>query len=315
MMRQKNIMVADLNLLLALDVLLEERNVTRAAKRMGLTQSAMSRVLARLRSTLGDPLFVRTSRGLTPTRRALEIAPPLRDGLSRLEAVVLDSGRFDPLTARRRFRVAAVDYMQALLLAPFAATLQSRAPGIDFEIRQPSIRSEQELDTGDLDLLLMPRQHAGPGVVWTPLYEETYACVVWEGSDTRRLTPASYAAMEHVLVAPRETDGGVVDSVLEKAGLRRRVAVQASTFLLLPWLLEGTTRIATIPASMAEDLSRVHPLRRLVPPLPVPGFTMCQGWHEIHRNDAGHRWLRDALVEAATRRFGRRRGARAPVGP
>jgi DNA-binding transcriptional LysR family regulator len=306
-MRAKNIKATDLNLLLALDVLLEERNVTRAAARMGLTQSAMSRVLARLRSTLGDPLFVRTSRGLTPTRRALEISAPLRDGLSRLEAVVLHAGGFDPSTARRRFRVAAVDYMQALLIAPFTASLQSSAPGIDFEIRQPSIRSEQELDTGDLDLLLLPKQHAAPGVVWAPLYEETYVCVVWQDSDTRRLTTAAYAAMEHVLVAPRETDGGIVDSVLEKEGLRRRVAVQASTFLLLPWLLEGTTRVATIPASMAEELVRVYPLRKLAPPLPVPGFTMCQGWHEIHRNDPGHRWLRDALAEGAAKRFGKRR--------
>ena len=102
--------------------------------------------------------------------------------------------------------------------------------------------------------------------------------------------------MEHVLVAPRERAGDIVDSVLEKNGLSRRVAVQAPTFLIVPYLLIGTTRIATVPRRMAGELARMHPLKILKPPVEIPGFTMCQGWHEIHRNDPGHRWLRDQLI-------------------
>ena len=202
-------------------------------------------------------------------------------------------------TAQRRFRIAAIDYVQATLLAPLVAKLQTQAPLIDFEIRQPSSDSERDLDAGVLDLLLMPQQPSAPGVIWTPLYRDGYTCVVWSRHRAHRLTLSAFAAMEHVLVAPRERAGGIVDAVLEKNGLSRRVAVQASTFLIVPYLLIGTTRIATVPERMAGELVRAHPLKMLKPPVAIPGFTMCQAWHEIHRNDPGHRWLREELVRAS----------------
>jgi DNA-binding transcriptional LysR family regulator len=301
-MTPRNIRQTDLNLLIALNVLMEERNVTRAADRLDLTQSAASRMLGRLRATFDDPLFVRTSRGLTPTKRALDLAGPLQEYLAGLEKLLLERGDFDAATARRRFRIAAIDYVQAVLLAPLVAKLQHQAPQIDFEIRQPSTESERDLDAGVLDFLLMPQQRSGPGVVWTPLYHDTYTCLVWNRHSVERLTLTRFAAMEHVLVAPRERAGGIVDLVLEKNGLARRVAVQASTFLIVPYLLTGTTRIATVPERIAAELVRKHPLRILKPPVEIPGFTMCQGWHEIHRNDPGHRWLRDALINAAKAR-------------
>ena len=298
-MTPRNIRQTDLNLLIALNVLLEERNVTRAADRLGLTQSAASRMLGRLRATFDDPLFVRTSRGLTPTKRALDMAGPLREYLSGLEKLLIEGAAFDPRTARRRFRIAAIDYVQATLLAPLVAKLQRWAPLIDFEIRQPSSESERDLDAGVLDLLLMPQQPSSPGVIWTPLYRDGYTCLVWSRHPSHRLTLTAFAAMEHVLVAPRERAGGIVDSVLERNGLSRRVAVQAPTFLIVPYLLIGTTRIATVPERMAGELVRMHQLRMLKPPVEIPGFTMCQGWHEIHRNDPGHRWLRDQLIQAS----------------
>jgi DNA-binding transcriptional LysR family regulator len=298
-MPPRNIRQTDLNLLIALNMLLEERNVTRAADRLGLTQSAASRMLGRLRASFDDPLFVRTSRGLTPTKRALDIAGPLRDYLFGLEKLLAEREAFDPKSARRRFRIAAIDYVQATLLAPLTARLQTEAPLIDFEIRQPSADSERDLDAGALDFLLTPQQPSAPGVVWTPLYRDGYTCVVWSRNPSQRLTLSAFAKMEHVLVAPRERAGGIVDSVLEKNGLSRRVAVQAATFLIVPYLLIGTTRIATVPRRMAGELARMHPLKILKPPVDIPGFTMCQGWHEIHRNDPGHRWLRDQLIGAS----------------
>jgi len=298
-MTTRNIRQTDLNLLIGLNMLLEERNVTRAADRLGLTQSAASRMLGRLRATFEDPLFIRTSHGLTPTKRALDMAGPLREYLSGLEKLLIEGSEFDPMTERRRFRIAAIDYVQATLLAPLVAKLQLQAPLVDFEIRQPSSDSERDLDAGVLDLLLMPQQPSAPGVVWTPLYRDGYTCVVWSRHWAQRLTLSAFAKMEHVLVAPRERAGGIVDSVLEKNGLSRRVAVQAPTFLIVPYLLIGTTRIATVPQRMARELVRMHPLKILKPPVEIPGFTMCQGWHEIHRNDPGHHWLREQLAGAA----------------
>src|SRR5262245_13525124 len=164
----------DLNLLVALDVLLEERNVTRAAGRLGLTQSATSRLLGRLRTAFGDPLFVRTSRGLDPTRRALEIAAPLRSALHDVERLLLEQSEFDARTTRRRFRIAAGDYQQTVLLAPFVARLGREAPFLDVDLCQPSVENERELEAARLDLLVTPRQPSGPGIVWSPLYEDDY---------------------------------------------------------------------------------------------------------------------------------------------
>ena len=298
-MRARNITRPDLNLLLALDVLLEERSTTRAADRLGVTQSAVSRMLGRLRDACGDPLLVRTGRGLSPTRYALELAGPLRRRVVDLERLLLERPRFDPRRAERRFRIAAIDYAQVILLAPLLAKLEAEAPLVDVEIRQPSVEAERDLESGALDLLLMPRQPSGPGVVWSALNRDGYTCVVWRGNPCRRLTAARFAAMPHVLVAPRERPGGIVDVVLAQHRLARRVAVQVPSFLAIPFVLVGTRRIATVPTRMAAELVRRHPLRILTPPVDVPGFTMCQGWHEIHRNDPGHRWLREAVMRTA----------------
>jgi len=177
-------------------------------------------MLGRLRATFDDPLFVRTSRGLTPTKRALDLAGPLQEYLAGLEKLLLERGDFDAATARRRFRIAAIDYVQAVLLAPLVAKLQHQAPQIDFEIRQPSTESERDLDAGVLDLLLMPQQRSGPGSSGPLCTTTPYTCLVWNRHSVERLTLTRFAAMEHVLVAPRERAGGIVDLVLEKTAWR-----------------------------------------------------------------------------------------------
>jgi LysR family transcriptional regulator, nod-box dependent transcriptional activator len=308
-MSRTHIERVDLNLLVALDVLLEERNATRAADRLGLTQPAVSRILGRLRATFGDPLFARTSRGLTPTPRALALSGPLRDALARIDRVLLEQPDFDPASARRRYRISTVDYALATLLAPLAARLAGEAPRVELELRQPSAESERDLESGRLDLLVMPRQPSGPGIVWSQLYRDEYCCVVWRDHPLRRLTAARFAAMDHVLVAPRERAGGIVDDVLAVHGLTRRVVVQVPTFLVVPYLIGGTERIATVPRGIARELARAHPLRLVEPPIAIPGFTMHQAWHEIHRRDPGHEWLRKRLAEAARGLHGQRPAA------
>jgi DNA-binding transcriptional LysR family regulator len=144
----------------------------------------------------------------------------------------------------------------------------------------------------------MPQQPSGPGVVWTPLHQATYTCLVWRDHACRRLTAATFAALPHVLVTPRERPGGVVDVVLDEHRLARRVAVRVPTFLMLPYLLVGTQRIATVPTRIAAELVRRYPLRILKPPMAIPEFTLCQAWHEIHRDDPGHRWLRQEVSRA-----------------
>jgi DNA-binding transcriptional LysR family regulator len=299
-MRLEHVSRTDLNLLTALQALLDEGSVTAAARRLGLTQSAVSRALARLRGVFDDDLFVRSGRGVVATRLALELAGPLRKSLADVEALIAQRGLFDPQSARRGFRVAAIDYPQVAVLGPLVRRLTRAAPGIDLEVRQPSAANDAELETGALDLLLAPRHPSGAGIVWSPLYQDHYVCLLAADNPCRRLTLERYARMPHVLVAPRQRPGGVVDEVLARRGLRRRVAVQVPTFLLVPHILVGTPYVATVPTRIARRLCQGHPLRMTPPPIAIPGFTICQAWHEVHRNDPGHRWLRQEVSRAAS---------------
>ncbi len=291
--------IADLNLLRVLDLLLEEENVSRAAARLHLTQSAMSRSLARLRQLFGDELLLRTGRGMRPTARALELRPRLRAAVGEVDRLVSESPRFEPASARRRFRVAAVDYAHAVLLAPLLRAVATEAPGLDWELLPSPRPPDRALESGELDLSIEPRRTSGAGVVWSPLLEERYTCLVWRDHPLRRLDRAGFADLQHVMVAPWGRPGGVVDQALAATRARRRVAVQVPSFLLLPHVLVDTERIATVPRRIALLLAEAHPLRLLQPPVRVPGFTLYLAWHEIHRHDPAHVWLRARVQHEA----------------
>ena len=296
--------IEDLNLLAVLDVLLAEESVTRAAVRLNVTQSAISRSLGKLRQLLGDELLLRTGHGMRPTARARELKPRLRATLAGLDQLLAETPRFDPGVASRRFRIAAVDYAHAVLLAPLVRALAREAPGVDWELLPSPLGVERELESGALDLSIEPRRPSGAGVVWSRLLEERYACIVWRGHPLGRLGPADFARLPHVMVAPWGRPGGVVDAVLATSREHRRVGVQVSSFLLLPHVLVETERIATVPRRIATLLAAVHPLRILEPPLRIPGFTLSLGWHEIHRQHPAHAWLR-ARIAAEARELAR----------
>jgi DNA-binding transcriptional LysR family regulator len=259
----------------------------------------VSRSLAKLRELFDDELFVRTGAGMRPTRRALELAAPLRRTLGELGALLEPRERFDPATARRTFQIAALDYTQLTVLAPWSAQLPELAPGVDLAVRQLSVQSKRDLEAGTLDLYVAPRMRTVAGVVWTHLHEDDYTCVVWEGHASKRLSLSRYVSLEHVLVAPGERPGGLVDRVLAEHGLTRRVSVQVPSFLTVPYMVIGTQRVVTLPRRIANLFVEHHPLRRIEPPIEVPRTSMYLGWHELHRDDPGHTWLRDQLTQMA----------------
>jgi DNA-binding transcriptional LysR family regulator len=297
----------DLNLVLALDALLAERHVTRAATRLGVSQSAASHALARLRDLLGDPLLVRGPRGaMQPTPRALALAPLLNRALTDVAAALRKPERFAPSTARRTFHIGAGDYAELVLLPALAARLAKTAPGIDLFIRTVPEDIPGAIAQGDFDAVIAParpRDVAGPGIYQRLLFEETFVCAVRRGHPAaeRRLTLERFCALDHLLIAPRGTYGGFVDDALAALGKERRVALAVPHFLIVPHVVASTDLIVTLASRIAAAFAESHRLVTLRPPseLGISGFPMHLIWHERAHADDAQRWLREQITAVA----------------
>jgi DNA-binding transcriptional LysR family regulator len=296
----KNLRRIDLNLLVALDALLDEQNVTRAAKRLALTQPTVSAMLARLRKVFGDPLFVRTQRGILPTPRASALAPLLKQWLAEGRALVAEE-LFDPATAEFTASISANDYIQSALVVPFAKRLRREAPQARLAVRSSQFSDiPSMLADGELDLCLT----TGPEIPSLDLparvlYEERYVCVVRSAHPLKTKkapTLDQFSRYPHVMVSP--TEGrfvGPTDKALALVGRKRRVVLSMPGFLILPEILKTDDLIAVVPERVLRG--RMAGLRTFAPPIAVPGFSVILLWHPRLHKDAAHRWLRERLAE------------------
>lgn len=290
----------NLNLLLVLDELNREQNVTRAAERLGLTQSAVSNALAQLRQALADPLFVRARRGMVPTARALALAGPVRQALAIVEGALEGTGVFDPAQSSRSFVIAASDYTEYVVLPPLLRRLEREAPGVRLELRAWGHHEvPATLETGELDLMLGYYDALPAGHHEQPLFEEEYVCIVRKRhpSVRRRLTLKRYLALSHVLVTQRPGSVGSVDVALGRLGLTRTVGARVSHFLMVPHLVAQTDMVAALSRRIAEPAARSLGLVMHTPPLALPKSTVGQVWHERTESDTAHRWLRQVVSE------------------
>ncbi|HEY4179589.1 MAG TPA: LysR family transcriptional regulator [Kofleriaceae bacterium] len=293
----------DLNLVLALDALLTERHVTRAAQRLGLTQSAASHALKRLRDMLDDPLLVRgPNAALVPTPLADRLAPQVRRILGEL-AGALRGETFDPATAKHTFHVGASDAVALVLLPPLVARLAKVAPNIDLWIHYAYTDwGDDELAGGKLDLVLGPPASRPAGAYEKLLFDDSFVCVMRKGHPLakEKLTVSRYCLYGHVMVAPRGTPGSIVDSALEKFGRTRRIALAVPHFLTVPYCVAATDLIATLPTRVANVVADSVGLVRVPPPFDIPRFKISAAWHERRHHDATHRWLREQLLAVAS---------------
>ncbi len=296
----------DMNLLVALDALLEERNVTRAAARLGITQSATSHALARLRIVTGDALLVRTSKGMVPTVRAEALAAPIRRALEEVTRALAPPAAFDPRSARLRITLGTSDYGELVLLPQLVERLAREAPGIDLRVRSIDASLAEPLAAGGIDLAFaLLGQGDAPGLVRRKLFDEDFVCVVRRGhplAAKKKLTLARFVAASHALISPSETEGGIVDDALARLGMRRRVAVTVPHFLIAPHLVASSDLVLTLARRVADVLAKPLHLAVLDPPreLSLPGFTIAAVWHERTMNDPAQRWLRERVVEIAS---------------
>ena len=291
----------DLNLLVALDALMREGNVTAAGRRIGLSQPAMSHALSRLRGVLGDPLLVREGRVMHLTALAERLAPRVQRLIGELDATLLGHQVFEPESATRTFRIATNDYCGAVIMPALLAQVRRLAPGVELELHAHKGRAPApELARGELDLAVGTFLESEPGVERQVLLRETFACLARRDHPRakRKLSVQDYAELEHVLITAPDYGPGVVDFALAEHGFRRRVVARTPHFLVAPALVAGTDAIVTLPSRLAQLAARGG-LRSFAPPLPLPPFEVHLLWHGAAGEDAAARWLRQQVLAVA----------------
>jgi DNA-binding transcriptional LysR family regulator len=310
----------DLNLLVAFDALARERSVTRAAERVGVTQSAMSHALGRLRDLLGDPLLVRGSGGMTLTARAEALVVPLRSGLVTLGRALAEPPVFEPAAVRRAFRVASPDLFDVLAVPRVLERIRSEAPGVDLGVAPVNDRRLGEaLETGEIDAAVVPEvsglrtqpAELGGGLVRRTLLRDRFVCYLRAdhpalgarsakvGARSLELSLAAYVQASHAVVSPSGAGPGLVDHALEQRGLARRVALRIPHFYSALAITATSDLILTAPSALAQLVPEGSPLVVLPSPLPLPEHSLQLVWHERFSSDPGQRWLRDMLADVA----------------
>lgn len=293
----------DLQLLECFEALMRERSVSRAAERMGLSQSAMSEVLARLRDRFDDPLLVRGREGMQPTPRALELAPRVRDIVVRLRELVAGRESFDPAQCAMRLKLAASDYTQFLMLPRLTEILAERAPDVAVDVLPINIlRVGEALDLGEIDLAVAYYVDPPPTLKRRPLFREHYVGVARHGHPAlgSRIDTAAYAALRHVSVAPSGLTffSGALDSLLAAQGMKRKVAVTSPHFLLAANLVAHSDLVLALPSRAARRLAAQLPLTLFDIPFDLPEIDIAMYWHERTHTSSAHQWLRDQVRES-----------------
>jgi DNA-binding transcriptional LysR family regulator len=305
----------DLNLLVTLDALLTERNVTQAGVRLNLSQSAMSGALARLRSYFQDELLVPAGRRMVLTPLGESLVEPVRDVLLQIRGTLGTKPRFDPATATRHISVAVSDYVTEILMADVLRRARALAPFITFRFHSIGSRASEALEIGELDFLIAP-MHLSPAHPTEVLFEDTWTCIAW----TENTSLGEFSSVDEYLnlghVVTQIGEHIMYDEhVLRGFNYRRRVEVTVPSFSLAPHLVVGTERIATIKTRLALKYERILPIKLVPLPIAIPPTVETLQWHSVHDHDPANKWFRCLLKEAVSNlpsvdRAGDRRSAR-----
>ncbi|MEE2060202.1 LysR family transcriptional regulator [Rhodococcus artemisiae] len=295
----------DLNLLVVLDVLLTECNVTKAARRLNMSQPATSTALARLRKQFDDPLLVKSGRTLRPTPRALALTEPLRRVLSTVERSILTVPDFDPATAERAFTLLTGDYSEVTLLRNLLRRNRYRSHGIRFDMQPLSMAGIEAFHRHEIDLAVVPEQ-----LLSTSEFEQCrrrvvlhdrYVGVVWSGHPYAGVELTADVLAGYPLLSYLQYGGDKsLARTLSRAGIATRSSATTTNIAVLPYVLEMTDLVTIIPERMARRIAGVAQLRILEPSFSLPAVREWAVWHDEFDDDPGHRWLRTELSVIAT---------------
>ncbi len=292
----------DVGLVVPLAALLEEKNVTRAARRVGLSPSATSHALGRLRIVIGDPLLVRAGRSLVRTPRGEELLDPARRAVAELESVFRPPAKLDPSTLRAAFRIATTDHGQLVVLGEVDRLLSREAPLVDLYAVPHDRGSYAAMRDGQADVAISVFRDVPPDFGHVALWEDELVAVVRAGHPLARgrVTERRFVAFDHALVTPLgTTPRGPIDEALAARGLSRRVARTFPTFVDAAHFVAESDYVMALPATVVRRVARVLQLRPIRAPVPMLRYTMTMIWQRRLDADPAHAWLRSILVRAA----------------
>ncbi|GAA3388959.1 LysR family transcriptional regulator [Cryptosporangium minutisporangium] len=295
----------DLNLLVVLDALLREKNVTRAAESLHMSQPATSTALARLRKVLGDELLTKHGRYLELTPRAESLIEPVREVLATIEQTIVRPPVFDPASDSRRFTVIASDYVGAMLLRPLLGRLSGLAAGLRLDAAPVGARYLTALQRDELDIAILPDRIVGddvlPACSRLPVLSDRFVGAVWTGHPSAgdRLDAELLAASPYLMYTV-EGARAIFEDELDAAGCVRHVVATASTFMTMPFMLAGTELVAMVPERLARRVAAAADIRILEPEIPLQPLQQSAYWHTRRDRDPGHVWLRGELLAVAT---------------
>ena len=307
-----NLAGVDLNLLVAFDALMEERSVTRAAARVGLTQSAMSNALARLRVVLEDPLFKKKSKEMVPTARASQLAGPVRSSLAQLKAALTEPLGFDATNSTRTFTISTTDYVEFLLVGSLLRDVTSEGPAIQINAKRPDqlfLLPEEELRDGSIDAAIgffpnpiVPRAD----IRMQTLFEEQNVCIARSGHPGIRKAFGleEFVRAGHVGIFYRPEGPGLIDTSIAALQSRRKLSAISRHFLAVPFIVAQSDLIAVVPERIAKAFKRFVPLRVFNLPFDLPVFTVRLVWLARNQDEPGHVWLRKMILRATLKAIG-----------
>jgi DNA-binding transcriptional LysR family regulator len=305
-----NLASIDLNLLIVFDALMRERNVTRAAHSIGLSQPAMSNALHRLRTTFDDQLFIRKSSGMIPTPIARSMFSSIHPALEKLRETLESPPEFDPATSDHTFHIIASDYAEVLLVTRLASLLKLNQDNISLRLHHPTSLFQPPdardlADTYDLAVGFYPEPTAlDPALRSISLWDDRNIVIASRRHPTikQKITAKMYAEAHHVAVFFKTEGAGLIDTLLAQQGLRRHQSVLVPDFSSVPHIVSGSHLIATIPERFAKLYTHLN-LRFLNVPIVMPPFRLAALWHERRESDAAHRWLREKLTQLSNTRL------------
>jgi len=297
-----NIRNFDLNLLVIFDALMRERNVSRVADKLALSQPAISNALKRLRSLLDDQLLIRTAQGMQPTALALSLEAPIRQAIQQIETTLSGGNQFDPLSSRRRFRIATTDYAELALLPRLLAYMRTTAPGIEFDILDlPPDTPTQALEDGNLDLCIGRFGELPPRIRRTPFLKEELV-VAYDPKQldlSHTLDLERFLSLRHIWVSGGQ-HRGVVDMWLDDNNLERDIVLVTPNYLGAPHLIIDNDMVVVLPKRMADQYAGLLPIHLAPLPLPIPPYDVDIITSSLRGDDLALEWLISTLRQEFT---------------